>query len=44
VTIVSNEVFRLAAEGATGYPFRDSTRRLLSSFGYEDVVAGLGSR
>ena len=44
VTIVSNEVFRLAADGATGYPFRDSTRRLLSSFGYEDVVAGLGTR
>ena len=40
VTIVSNEVFRLGADGVGGYPFRDSTRRLLSSFGYADVVAG----
>lgn len=42
-TIVSNEVFRLSNDGATGYPFRDSTRRLLNAFGYEDVV-GTGTR
>lgn len=42
-TIVSNEVFRLSEGGTSGYPFRESTRRLLGSFGYEDVV-GSGVR
>jgi pilus assembly protein CpaF len=37
-TIVSNEVFHLSQNGATGFPFRDSTRRLLGSFGYGDMV------